>query len=180
VLKSPPYTARIAVLSKPFPKARFVRIVRDPVEVFASSVGLWRSTRRAFALISRKEAAVEQEVLDVLLEMYRDFAAATAALPRGQFHQLRYEDLIRKPLTALEACYQRIGLGDFATVRSRIEASLAMSTWSPRKAGLWFVRCGEHCSNIGAARSTDRPLAQHVAAGRPCTRWVRQLGDLTP
>jgi hypothetical protein len=125
VLKSPPHTARIAVLSKLFPRARFVHIIRDPVEVFASSVGLWRSTRRAYALTGWNEEAVEREVLGMLLEMYREFAAATAVLPRGQFYQLRYEDLARAPLATLEACYQGIGLGDFATVRSRIEAYLA-------------------------------------------------------
>jgi hypothetical protein len=125
VLKSPPHTARIAILSKLFPRARFVHIVRDPVEVFASSVGLWRSNFRAYALTGWQEAAVEQEVLGMLLEMYRDFAAATAALPCGQFYQLRYEDLIAQPMAALQACYEGIGLGDFATVRPRIEAYLA-------------------------------------------------------
>jgi omega-hydroxy-beta-dihydromenaquinone-9 sulfotransferase len=125
VLKSPPHTARIAVLSRLFPAARFVHIVRDPLAVFASSVSLWRVTRAANALAAYNEAAAGQEVLDGLLQLYQDFPAATAALPRGQFHQLRYEDLVQHPLATLEDLYRALGLGDFAAVRPRIEAYLA-------------------------------------------------------
>jgi hypothetical protein len=61
------------------------------LEVFASSVWLWRSTPAANALIPWDEGAIEREVLVGLLEMYRDFDAARAALPAGQFHQVRLD-----------------------------------------------------------------------------------------
>jgi omega-hydroxy-beta-dihydromenaquinone-9 sulfotransferase len=40
ILKSPPHTARMAVLARMFPNARFLHIVRDPYVVFASTIHL--------------------------------------------------------------------------------------------------------------------------------------------
>jgi len=63
ILKSPPHTARIAMLTRLLPGARFVHIVRHPLEVFASTVRLWRSTRAGNALAAWDDAALEREVL---------------------------------------------------------------------------------------------------------------------
>jgi hypothetical protein len=125
VLKSPPHTARLAVLTSLFPNARFLHIVRDPVDTFASTVHLWRTTRAANALIAYEDTAIERDVLEGLPEMYRDFEKARAALSPGRFYQLRYEDLLRDPLRTLSACYEAIDLGEFATVRPRLERYLA-------------------------------------------------------
>ena len=38
ILKSPPHTARMTVLARMFPNARFLHIVRDPYVVFASTL----------------------------------------------------------------------------------------------------------------------------------------------
>jgi hypothetical protein len=125
VLKSPPHTARIAMLTRIFPRARFLHIVRDPFEVFASTVRLWRRSRAQNALAKWDENAVEREILEGLPEMYRDFDAACSAVPAGQFHQLRYEDLAQNPLGTLSVCYRRIGLGDFELARPCVERYLS-------------------------------------------------------
>jgi omega-hydroxy-beta-dihydromenaquinone-9 sulfotransferase len=125
VLKSPPHTARVAVLRGLFPRARFVHLVREPMSVFASTVRLRREIRAVNALAPWSEVQLEQEVLEALPEMYRDFERDRAAIPPGQFHQMRYEDLVRDPLATLEQCYEAIGLEDFARVRPHVERYLA-------------------------------------------------------
>jgi omega-hydroxy-beta-dihydromenaquinone-9 sulfotransferase len=125
VLKSPPHTARVAVLRGLFPRARFVHLVREPMSVFASTVRLRREIRAVNALAPWSEVQLEQEILEALPEMYRDFERDRAAIPPGQFHQMRYEDLVRDPLATLEQCYEAIGLEDFARVRPHVERYLA-------------------------------------------------------
>jgi len=125
VLKSPPHTGRLAVLARLFPRARFVHLVREPVTVFASTVRLWRENRALNALAPWSEEQLEREVLETLPEMYRNFEHDRAGIPPGQFHQMRYEDLVGDPLAALERCYGAIGLGEFAVVRPHVERYLA-------------------------------------------------------
>jgi hypothetical protein len=125
ILKSPTHTARVAMLARMFPKARFVHIVRDPHAVFASTVHLWRNLQRENALTRVDMIALEAQVIRNLLEMYDGFEAAREALPPGHFHQLHYEDLVREPLATLEQCYRAIGLGDFKLIRPRVDDYLA-------------------------------------------------------
>src|SRR5262249_16334264 len=125
ILKSPPHTARMAVLARMFPNARFLHIVRDPYVVFASTVHLWRKTQAVTALMETSTSDLEAYVLRTLNEMYDGFEDARTALQPGRFHQLRYEDLIREPLATLEQCYRAIGLDDFARVRPRVADYLA-------------------------------------------------------
>lgn len=125
VLKSPPHTARVAVIASMFPQARFLHIVRDPFAVFASTVRLWREIRAVNALTPWNEQQLERQVLETLPEMYQDFERVRATLPSGRFHQVRYEDLVRDPLTTLEGCYRALAVGDFSAVRSHVERYLA-------------------------------------------------------
>lgn len=125
ILKSPPHTARLALLARMFPRARFLHIVREPCVVFASTVQTWRTLRGVNALVKPSPPAVEAYVLRTLNQMYEGFETARNALQPGRFHQLRYEDLVRDPLTTLEQSYQAIGLGDFERVRSHIANYLA-------------------------------------------------------
>jgi hypothetical protein len=125
ILKSPTHTARVAMLARIFPKARFVHIVRDPHAAFASTVHLWRNLQRENALTRVDMIALEAQVIRNLLEMYDGFEAAREALPPGHFHQLHYEDLVREPLATLEQCYHAIGLGDFTLIRPRVDDYLA-------------------------------------------------------
>ncbi len=83
VLKSPPHTARLAALSEMFPEAKFIHLVRNPAEVFPSSVRTWSTlfevqgcqTPRAEAL-PNGAPSIEDYVLSTFNELYRDFAQA--------------------------------------------------------------------------------------------------------
>lgn len=125
ILKSPPHTARLAVLVRMFPQARFLHIVREPVSVFASTVRLWREVRAVNALAPWNEQQLERRVLETLPEMYQDFERVRATLPPGRFHQVRYEELVRDPLSSLGGCYRELRLGDFSPVHARVERYLA-------------------------------------------------------
>jgi hypothetical protein len=132
VLKSPPHTARLAALSETFPQAKFIHIVRNPAEVFPSSVRTWMSlfevqgcqTPRAEAL-PNGAPSIDDYVLSTFNELYRDFAKARDALPSDQFCELRYEDLVADPLAELERVYERLQLGGFDEARPHFAAYLA-------------------------------------------------------
>jgi len=132
VLKSPPHTARLAVLSEMFPGAKFIHIVRNPAEVFPSSVRTWASLFEVQGCQKpRPEAlpngipSIEDYVLSTFNALYRDFAQARAAIPETQFCELRYEDLVANPLAQLERIYGHLQLGGFEEARPQFTAHLA-------------------------------------------------------
>jgi len=132
VLKSPPHTARIGILREMFPQARFIHLVRNPAEVFPSSVRLWTilfdvqgcQTPRTEAL-ANGAPDVENYVLATFDALYRDFAKESADMPPEQFCELRYEDLVADPLAQLERVYARLNLGSFEIARPRFAEYLA-------------------------------------------------------
>lgn len=120
ILKSPGHTARIEVLLKLFPQARFLHIVRDPYTVFASTMHLWKTTVGVSRMIDNDSENLQGRVLHNFSAMYQGFADARGKIPSGQFCQVRYEDLVADPLTVLKSSYQSLQLGDFENVRHRV------------------------------------------------------------
>ncbi len=122
LLKSPPHTARVALLLRIFPDARFIHIRRDPYAVFVSTVGLLKDLRPVFGLQrSPKEVDVDA-VLQTYATMYDAYFADLAAVPPGQLVEVAYEDLERDPIGQLRGIYERAALGDFESIRPAVEA----------------------------------------------------------
>jgi len=134
VLKSPLHTARLKLIRELFPEARFIHIVRNPYDVFASTVRLWKIQYDVQGLQNpRYEAtgaipSVEDHVLDTFNLLYGDFTAEASKIPLRQFCETRYEDLVRNPGAELQRIYTHLGLNGAEDMRHWIEKELRNRT----------------------------------------------------
>lgn len=143
ILKSPPHTARIAILLKLFPEARFVHISRNPFEVYASTYRMWKIVNSRVALQNppQDEPWLGEYVLSALSRMYDAYQRDLAAVPPGRLVEIRYEDLVENPVQVLGEVYRGLGLGDFAVAKKAIEAYL--SGLGPHKARSYRITRAE-------------------------------------
>jgi hypothetical protein len=125
VLKSPLHSCRIKVLLELFPDARFVHIVRNPYVVFPSTVKLWKALYLKHGLQKPTYAGLEEYVFTTFNHLYRKIEEGRAIVDPRRFHELRYEDLVRDPVGQMKALYEHLDLGDFETVKPRLEQYLA-------------------------------------------------------
>jgi hypothetical protein len=123
VLKSPGHTARIRLILDMFPQARFIHLVRDPYDVFASTRHLY-DTMAWYLYLQRPGNDLNDFILKQYRTMYDAFFAQRSLIPAGQYYQVRYETLVREPDAVLEAIYQQFNLGDFAAFRPRLARHL--------------------------------------------------------
>jgi omega-hydroxy-beta-dihydromenaquinone-9 sulfotransferase len=131
VLKSPHHTARLRVLLEMFPEAKFIHLVRDPCEVFSSSVRFWGALfatqgwqRPELGALADGTPDIEEYVLENMNLLYRNFFAQTAQIPAQNFCQVRYEDLVRKPVEEVSRMYRQLQLGGFEKIRPKLEAQI--------------------------------------------------------
>jgi hypothetical protein len=104
-----------------FQDARFVHIVRDPRVVFPSTVNLWMSMARNHGLQKPVWPGLEEKVLREFRVIYDRLEEARPLLRPGRFHELRYEELIRNPVSELKKVYAALELDEFDAVRPRLE-----------------------------------------------------------
>lgn len=125
VLKSPPHTSRIRILLELFPNAKFVHIVRNPLEVFPSMVWTWQSVYRTHGLQRPRFDGLEEFVFENFLRMHRAYGRQKGLIPSGNLCEVRYEDLVRDPIGNMQRIYEQLNLGDFARAKPKVEAFLA-------------------------------------------------------
>jgi hypothetical protein len=125
VLKSPAHTARVRRLGALFSGAQFIHIVRNPRDVFPSTVHSWRQLWNALGFQTPNFDGLEEFVLATFERMYRSFDRARPSLPPDRLVELRYEDLIAAPVEQTRRIYDRLGLAGFDAARPRLEHFLA-------------------------------------------------------
>ncbi len=126
VLKSPPHTARVKVLIELFPDARFVHIVRDPYVVFPSTVNLWTALGRKHGLQTPSNPErIREKVFTEFRTVYDRLEEAKPLIPAGQFHELRYEALVKDTAGEMGRVYEALGLGGYDAFKPRLDEYLA-------------------------------------------------------
>jgi hypothetical protein len=164
VLKSPPHTWRIRVLKEMFPDAHFIHIVRNPYVVYPSTMNLWRSLFCQQALQKPSCDWLERHVLETFVNMHERLRQTRHLVADDHFFELRYEDLVRDPLSQLRALYEHLHLGGFDEARPQLEAYLAgVSGYetnryqlTPREHSMITRHWGHIITRYGYA---DQPLA---------------------
>ncbi len=126
VLKSPLHTARIGVLQRLFPDARFIHVSRNPFEVFPSTVNAFRvmGSWQGLHNPGPSEAALREMAFSMLERIYAAYDRDRPLARAGSIVEIRYEDLIANPIETLRAVYQALELGGFAQAEPRMRANL--------------------------------------------------------
>lgn len=114
LIKSPVHTGRVARLAQMFPGAKFVHIVRNPLEIFPSIKNAWRvlELTQAFQTPPDKDS-LDPFIYDTLNEMYRGYWQQCESLENNQICEVRYEDLVNNPTEQIKRIYDELGLDGF-------------------------------------------------------------------
>ncbi|HSR40534.1 MAG TPA: sulfotransferase [Longimicrobiales bacterium] len=128
LVKNPVYTARVAILRALYPDARFIHIHRNPFEVYQSSRRFWRTLLDELAwqdpgLVSDEE--IDQVILDLYPRLMGRLLEDRAALPGNRIVEVRFAELLGRPLPVVERIYDRLDLGGFGDVEPRFSSYLA-------------------------------------------------------
>jgi hypothetical protein len=126
VMKAPANAARLKLLTKLFPEARYIYISRNPLKVFPSTVKLWRALYSTQGLHNppNLDPWLDDYVLDMFARLTEDFEEDKHLIPKDKLVELRYEDLVKDPIATLRDLYQRLDIGDFEAARARMQAYL--------------------------------------------------------
>ena len=128
LLKSPTHTARIRLLLEMFPKARFVHIHRHPCQVYQSSLHTFDTMAWRTFLQKPDLDIVEDRLLEGYKSVYDAYFAERDLIPKGQLHEVSFDEVERDPIGATRSIYQGLNLPGFDAFEPRLKkytASLA-------------------------------------------------------
>jgi hypothetical protein len=127
VMKSPPNTARLKMLTELFPDARYVFLARNPVNVFSSTVKLWRALYSTQGLHNppNLDPWLDDYVLDMYARLVEAYDEDRHLIPKGHLVELRYEDFVKDPVGAMRDIYARLEIGGFDQAEGPMRAFLA-------------------------------------------------------
>lgn len=120
LFKGPDQTAKIRLLLELFPDARFIHIHRDPFKVFRSTMNMEKKTIPLYAYQKTDFQYLEDFVLWRYSEMYDAFLDDIKLIPKGQFTQISFEELEKKPLETIEKIYRDVRLPSFEGARNEV------------------------------------------------------------
>lgn len=126
LLKSPQHTARIAMLLKEWPSARFVHIHRDPYVVFNSTRRLYETgiLPAAFQSLPHPNFVMDG-VIRRYREMYDAFFAERSLIPPGQYCEVAFEELEKDMVGQVAHIYEALRLPDYTAAEPRLRAYAA-------------------------------------------------------
>ena len=110
VIKNSAHTARIVLLQRLFPRARFVYLHRRPIDSVRSLVQV--KQRLAHLVGLQEPLSSLQQVEETAAahdQLQEAFARSRPLIPKGQLVEVAYEDLVQSPLNMLQRIVQEQG-----------------------------------------------------------------------
>jgi hypothetical protein len=115
LIKNPVYTARVRRLRKLWPKAKFIHIYRNPYVVYRSTLNFYDKLFQELSLQAFDQVPINEIVLKSYPKMIETVLEDTAALPKEDFAEVRFETFEANPVEQLESIYSRLELSGWET-----------------------------------------------------------------
>ena len=121
LLKNPHNTGRIKVLLELYPNAKFIFIHRNPYDVFLSNVHLYNSTIKTQFLQEFNQDEVEKRVIYCYEKTMKKYIEERALIDPKNHVEISYKELADEPIKTIRKIYDKIELGEFSKVESKIQ-----------------------------------------------------------
>lgn len=108
VFKSPSNTARIKELLGIYPDAKFIHIVRNPLDVIPSTIHLYQKILPEFSLQDETKIDVEAYVFDFYAQLMNKYITTKNDLHSSQLVELNYEDFVAQPIDSLIKVFNQL------------------------------------------------------------------------
>jgi omega-hydroxy-beta-dihydromenaquinone-9 sulfotransferase len=182
VMKTPANAARLKLLTKLFPDARYVYLARNPLDVFPSTVKLWRALYSTQGLHNppRLDPWLDDYVLDMFARLTEEYEEDRHLIPEDRLVELRYEDFVKDPVGHMRDIYARLGIEGFAEAETpmrdflgeRSEHQVSRYELPEPLRGKVIARLKPYIDRFGYRAAVDASLAAKLKAKPP----VREKG----
>lgn len=110
LLKNPPNTARVRFLLEMFPKAKFIHICRNPIDVFQSRIKQYDSAVRMKDLQNLSKDAWQDKTLRYYQLMMDKYLKERSYIPEGNLVEVSFESLRDNPIETVKRIYRTLDL----------------------------------------------------------------------
>ena len=115
--KNPAFVGKIRTVSEEFPDAKFIYMIRDPLETIPSVVNLLQTAWRGLGVQEEDILGHTPAIVRSFVRDYQHGHRVLSELPSDRYAIVRYEDLLRVPEETVHRVYDEVGLtlsSDFA------------------------------------------------------------------
>jgi hypothetical protein len=109
ISKNPSYSPKVKTLHERFPDAKFINIVRNPLQVIPSSISLFSKHFHNYG-DPETDYALQETVIEHSKHWYLYPHQYLKSLPPDQYIRIRYNELVSDPKGTIEKIYQRFNL----------------------------------------------------------------------
>ena len=140
LIKNSAHSARVELVLRHFPRARFVLLCRDRQDSIRSLVQVKQRLGALVGLQPVPDAVTQvEETVAAHGQLLQAFEASRHRIPAGQLVELPYEMLISDPLAALKRIYDELGLRSWSVAAAPMQARIALArSYSPDPVALPF------------------------------------------
>ena len=154
ISKNPSYSPKVKTLHKHFPDAKFINIIRSPLQVIPSSISMFSKHCQYYG-DPEAEYNLQETVIEHSKHWYVYPHQYLKQLPQDQYIRIRYKDLVRDPKGTVERIYKRFNfdLGpEYARILSteadRAKSYRSKHRYSLRKMGLSRSRISKEFGSL--------------------------------
>ena len=128
LIKNSAHSARVELVLRHFPRARFVLLCRDPQDSIRSLVQVKQRLGALVGLQPLPDVVTQvEETVEAHRQLLQAFEASRQRIPAGQLVELPYEALIHQPLAALKRIYDELGLSSWSVAQGPVQARIAQA-----------------------------------------------------
>lgn len=110
LFKNPPSTARVPLLRALFPGAKFIHIVRNPFQVYRSSLARFPRLLNAFAWQDFDGIDFAEITLSNYEELNQKYLQDRGNLPSSELFETTFEKITDDPLSEIDRAYEQLGI----------------------------------------------------------------------
>jgi hypothetical protein len=112
VIKNPINTARLSFLTKNYPGAKYIHIIRNPYIVYLSTKKFFSNLLPSMWFQEISTTDIELLVIDLYTRLFEDFFKQKKLI-KNSYIEIKFEDLEKSPIEILSDIYRKLEINGF-------------------------------------------------------------------